>query len=112
MKGRSSTTGPFFFFCRMRTSFVSLCHPDRSEQRKRSGRISDSFATAKPVPVLSRDAPRVDIYSGAALLPELLERGARELVVGFAEFFIDPARRLEAEALVQRCRVGIGAEAG
>src|SRR6266403_3480597 len=28
-------------------------HPDRSEQRSRSGRTSDSFAPAKPVPVPS-----------------------------------------------------------
>jgi hypothetical protein len=28
------------------------CHPERSEQRERSRRISDSFAPAKPVPVL------------------------------------------------------------
>jgi hypothetical protein len=28
-----------------------ICHPDRRERRDRSGRISDSFAKAKPVPV-------------------------------------------------------------
>ena len=36
------------------------CHPERSEQRERSRRISDSFAPAKPVPVLLfvRPTPR------------------------------------------------------
>jgi hypothetical protein len=29
------------------------CHPDQSKQRSRSGRTSDSFAPAKPVPVPS-----------------------------------------------------------
>ena len=30
------------------------CHPDSSEQRERGGRISHSFAPAKPLPVSSR----------------------------------------------------------
>src|ERR1700730_15559349 len=30
----------------------AFCHPERSEQRERSRRISDSFAPAKPVPIL------------------------------------------------------------
>ena len=32
----------------------NVCHPDSSEQRKRGGRISHSFAPAKPLPVSSR----------------------------------------------------------
>src|SRR5579864_7482665 len=35
----------------------AYCHPERSEQRERSRRISDSFAPAKPVPVLGVDLP-------------------------------------------------------
>src|SRR6266849_10782529 len=32
----------------------NVCHPDSSEQRERGGRISHSFAPAKPLPVSSR----------------------------------------------------------
>src|SRR5437588_9257027 len=41
---------------------VSACHPDRSEQRSRSRRISDSFAQTKPVPV-----PRLRIQFPSSL---------------------------------------------
>ena len=37
-----------------RATRATLCHPDRSERSSRRGRISDSFAQAKPVPVPSR----------------------------------------------------------
>ena len=48
------------------------CHPERSEQRERSRRISDSFAPAKPVPVLW-----VGVLAGFYLFSEIQNRDTK-----------------------------------
>ncbi len=51
------------------SSATLICHPERSEQRERSGRITDSFASAEPVPVLARSSPADPIYQIVLIAP-------------------------------------------
>src|SRR5713226_6496670 len=58
----------------------AYCHPERSEQRERSRRISDSFAPAKPVPVLWIGLP-----GGFYLFTELLTQDTRRRVIALLD---------------------------
>ena len=106
----------------------SMPAANRSDQRSHRVVVSAARRDADGVGRVARNCQQTVNDEGPVILDrpffsepaEMLMRylrnfasaGAGELVVGLAEFLVNSAGRLEAEALVQRRGVGIGAKAG